>query len=137
MTRRVFIDTNVFVYLFGGDALKADQAEAVVKQGGVISVQVLNEFIAVTRGKYHWPWSQVETSLAAIQQECDVIPLDLAIHRQALDVCQQTNLSIYDGLIVAAAQSSSCSTLYSEDMSHGQTIGSVTIINPFRAASLA
>jgi len=51
-----------------------------------------------------------------------------------LQLCQETNLSIYDGLIVAAALTAGCDTLYSEDMNHRQKIGSLTIINPFRPA---
>ena len=132
--RKVFFDTNVFVYLFVGDPIKADIAEALIQHGGIISVQVLNEFISVTRGKYRFSWDKVEESLTAIRDECDVIPLDLAIHQQALELCQETNLSIYDGLIVAAALTAGCDTLYSEDMNHGQRIGSLKIINPFRPA---
>ena len=132
--RKVFFDTNVFVYLFVGDPIKADIAEALIRHGGIISVQVLNEFISVTRGKYRFSWDKVEESLTAIREECDVIPLDLAIHQQALQLCQETNLSIYDGLIVAAALTAGCDTLYSEDMNHRQKIGSLTIINPFRPA---
>jgi predicted nucleic acid-binding protein len=132
--RKVFFDTNVFVYLFVGDPIKADIAEALIQHGGIISVQVLNEFISVTRGKYRFSWDKVEESLTAIRDECDVIPLDLAIHQQALELCQETNLSIYDGLIVAAALTAGCDTLYSEDMNHGQKIGSLKIINPFRPA---
>ena len=132
--RKVFFDTNVFVYLFVGDPIKADIAEALIQHGGIISVQVLNEFISVTRGKYRFSWDKVEESLTAIRDECDVIPLDLAIHQQALELCQETNLSIYDGLIVAAALTAGCDTLYSEDMNHGHGIGSLKIINPFRPA---
>ena len=47
-----FIDTNVLVYLASGDPVKADKAERVLGEvGGVISVQVLNEFVNVARRK--------------------------------------------------------------------------------------
>ena len=40
---------------------------------------------------------------------------------------------MYDSLIVAAAMSSGCDALYSEDLQDGQVIGSVTVCNPFKA----
>ena len=44
-----FFDTNVLVYLAPGDKVKADRAEALLSDGGVISVQVLNELANVAR----------------------------------------------------------------------------------------
>jgi len=42
-----FIDTNVLLYLLSGDAAKADRAEGILAAGGVLSVQVLDEFASV------------------------------------------------------------------------------------------
>jgi predicted nucleic acid-binding protein len=134
VTGKVFFDTNIFVYLFVDDEFKADRAESIIAGGGVVSVQVLNEFIAVTRGKYRLSWAQIEASLAAIEAECTVIPLDLAIHRRAVTLCRTTHYSIYDGLILAAALHAGCDTLYSEDMQHGRQIEGLTILNPFQSA---
>jgi predicted nucleic acid-binding protein len=42
------------------------------------------------------------------------------------------SFSYWDSLIVAAALDAGCTTLFSEDMQHGQKIESgLTIINPF------
>jgi predicted nucleic acid-binding protein len=43
----------------------------------------------------------------------------------------QTGYQIYDALILAAALEEGCDTLYSEDMQDGQSVGAVTIRNPF------
>ena len=48
----VFLDTNVLLYLLSGDADKADRAEELIADGGVISVQVLNEFASVASRKF-------------------------------------------------------------------------------------
>jgi predicted nucleic acid-binding protein len=133
MTNGVFFDTNIFIYLFVGDPIKADIAESLIRRRGMISVQVLNEFISVTRGKYRFGWDKVKESLAAIREECIIIPLDIAVHEHAIEICQKSKLSIYDSLIAAAALTAGCDTLYSEDMNHGQKIGSLRIINPFRS----
>jgi len=50
-TGRPFFDTNVLLYLLSENAFKADRAEAVLAEGGVISVQVLNEFVSVALRK--------------------------------------------------------------------------------------
>lgn len=44
---KFFFDTNIIMYLLSADAAKADRAEELLAIGGVISVQVLNEFAAV------------------------------------------------------------------------------------------
>jgi len=46
-----FFDTNVVLYLISGDSIKADRAEELIGAGGVISVQVLNEFASVASRK--------------------------------------------------------------------------------------
>ena len=48
---------------------------------------------------------------------------------------QTLALSFWDSLIVAAALDAGCTTLYSEDMQHGQRISDqLTIVNPLLGA---
>jgi predicted nucleic acid-binding protein len=46
-----FFDIDVLLYLLSGDESKADRAEQELSGGGVISVQVLNEFASVATRK--------------------------------------------------------------------------------------
>lgn len=55
-----FFDTNVLLYLVAGDAAKADRVERALSRGGVISVQVLNEFTNVARRKMQLSWAERE-----------------------------------------------------------------------------
>ena len=48
---RAFLDTNVLVYAVSSGDLKKPTANDLVTRGGIVSVQVLNEFVAVARGK--------------------------------------------------------------------------------------
>ncbi len=48
MSGKAFIDTNILIYAFFNDA-KVEIAEAAIAGGGVISVQILNEFVSVCR----------------------------------------------------------------------------------------
>ncbi len=45
--RPVFFDTNLVLYLLSADEHKANTAEALLAQGGMVSVQVLNEAVSV------------------------------------------------------------------------------------------
>jgi len=51
MTTRtdVFFDTNIFINFATSDDTKADTSERTLRIGGIVSIQVLNEFVNVTR----------------------------------------------------------------------------------------
>ena len=127
-----FFDTNVLLYLIGPDLIKADAAQDLVSKGGTISVQVLNEFAAVAIRKYRIDWTRIRDVLATFRAAFAVLPLSVQVHENGLDLCERYKLGFYDALIVAAALQSGCKILFSEDLQHGQTIGGLTIHNPFR-----
>jgi len=127
-----FFDTNVVLCLLSADAAKADRAEELIANGGQISVQVLNELAAVARRKLGMPWHEVREVVMQIRAVCPVTPLTVETHERGLDVAERLGLSVYDGMIVASALLAECTTLYTEDMPHGQIIdGQLTIRNPF------
>ena len=61
-----------------------------------------------------------------------VAPLTAAIHARAVILARERKLSLYDALIVAAAQDAGCQILFSEDLQHGQKFGTLTVENTFR-----
>jgi len=128
---KAFFDTNLLLYLVSSDEAKADRAEALIGRGGIISVQVLNEFVSVASRKSGMRLAEIREFLLTVRANCVVEPLSLQTHDLALELAERFQLSFYDGLIVAAAALAKCTTLYSEDMQDGQTIGGVTIRNPF------
>lgn len=130
----IFFDTNVALYLISADARKADLAEAALAEGGKLSVQVLNEFVAVARRKFAVPWDRIEAVLDALCTVCEVVPLTLATHRQAVALAQRFGFTIYDATIVAAALAAGCTRLCSEDLQSGQRIEGLRIVNPFADA---
>jgi predicted nucleic acid-binding protein len=130
-----FFDTNVLVYLLSSDPKKADRAEALMAEGGVISVQVLNEFVSVARRKLGVPWPDLHDILGVLRAALRVEPITLATHDRALEIAARYKLGIYDALILSAALLAECETVYSEDLQHGQRIaGALRIRNPFRSA---
>ena len=129
---RAFFDTNILIYLFSADPQKADRCEALLAAGGVISVQVLNEFAAVASRKFKAPWADIREALEIFSTTLDVEPLSLETHRLALDLAERHRLNVYDAAILAAAELAGCETLYSEDMHSGLTLASgLALRNPF------
>ena len=128
---KAFFDTNILVYTATSDA-KKQQAVACLGRGGCASVQVLNEFVHVARRKLRHDWPQIELALGLFRASLDdVVPVTLNTHTGAVSLAREHSLSFYDALIVAATIEAGCDTLFTEDMQHGRTFGSVTIVNPF------
>lgn len=127
-----FFDTNVVLYLLSADTAKADRAEELLALGGTISVQVLNEFVAVASRKLRMPLSEIREILIQIRAVCAVESVTIETHERALRVAERYGLSIYDALIVSSALLAGCKTLHSEDLQDGQIIErQLTIRNPF------
>ena len=125
-----FFDTNVLLYLLSKDAAKADRAEALLASGGVVSVQVLNEFASVASRKLMMTIPEVREILSTVRSVCVVKPLDIETHDLGLEMAERYGFSIYDALIVAAAVRAGCAILYTEDLQQGQVIEKLQIRNP-------
>jgi predicted nucleic acid-binding protein len=126
-----FLDTNILVYAQQTGA-KADRARALFAGGGKLSVQVLNEFTAVSRRKQQRNWRAIEEAIEDVLTVVDP-PLALThdLHTAAREIAEEHGISFYDALIVASAIEAGCNVLYSEDLQHGRSIGRLAIINPF------
>lgn len=129
---KAFFDTNILLYVLSEDAAKADRAEATLARGGVISVQVLNEFASVASRKHRLTYPEIREALNTFRAICQVEPLTVEIHEHGLAIAERYGFSVYDSLIAAAALKAGCEILYSEDMQDGQTIETRLIVrNPF------
>ena len=135
---RAFFDTNVLIYAFAKDDPRTQTAETLLARGGVVGVQVLNEFVAVAAGKLGMSWEEVLEALSAIRILFpSPWPLSVETHDTALRIAGRYRYHIFDSLVISAALEASCSVLYSEDMQDGQVIEGprpqrLTICNPFR-----
>jgi predicted nucleic acid-binding protein len=136
-----FIDTNVFIYqLDTRDPRKhaiADRivGEALATDNACISFQVIQECLNTVLRK-----AEITLDAAAARLYVDTVlaPLDrvassIELYRSALHLQQRWKFSFYDSLIVAAALEAGCKHLLSEDLQHGQRIGTLRIENPFRS----
>jgi predicted nucleic acid-binding protein len=127
-----FIDTNVLIYLMSSDELKATRAEQIMEAGGVISIQVLNEFTSVARRKLSMSWEEIREFTGIVRSICSVEKLSDSIYDLGCQLAERYSLSVYDAMIVASALTSGCTTLFSEDMQDGLIIDKkLKISNPF------
>jgi predicted nucleic acid-binding protein len=139
MKDRFFLDTNLFVYSFDRNApAKAKRArdliaEAVTSRKGIVSYQVVQEFLNVALKQFDRPMkpAEAEQYLTAVFRPLLSVYASQGLFLEALRLCERHRLGWYDSLIVAAAIEGQCSVLYSEDLQHGMRIGELVIKNPF------
>ncbi|MBV8189406.1 MAG: PIN domain-containing protein [Alphaproteobacteria bacterium] len=138
MAARRFIDTNVLLYsisLHPREAAKRQRAIALLASEDLaLSAQVLQEFyVQATRsGRPDALPHDIASGLVRAWARFPVQEISLAIVTAALDIRARHGFSYWDAAIIAAAQALGCRELLSEDMSHGQRVGSVRIVDPFR-----
>ena len=132
-----FVDTNVLIYAHdGGAGSRHDSSVSLLKRlfdsgTGALSVQVLSEFYAAATKK-----------LGMKAQEAEDILNDLEpwkLHRPsrasllaASRLHRQHKISWWDALILQSALELGSSILWSEDFTHGQRFGTITVQNPFK-----
>ena len=99
----------------------------------LISVQVLNEFANVARRKLGLAWPELAQVMVDIRRFATVQDLTVVVHDRGLALAQRHQMNLYDAMVAAAALEAGCSTLWSEDLQHGQKLDrTLTIRNPFR-----
>jgi predicted nucleic acid-binding protein len=134
MNDRVFLDTNILVYLYSEDEPEKQFVALQIfdKVHCVTSTQVLNEFCSVCLRKLGMSSKEVLLSINEIIENCEICYIDMETIQQALSVKGKYRFSYYDCLVLASALLNGCKNLYSEDMQHNQLIEEkLTIINPF------
>lgn len=133
----IFLDTNILLYSIGTrqeDAGKAEVAQHLLeRRDAVLSVQVLQEFyVQATRASRPDPLPhEMATAFIHTWHRFRIIDNTLEMLDSALKLRMQLNYSLWDCLIIIAAQTAECSTLYTEDMSHGRRVGDLVLCNPF------
>ena len=94
---------------------------------------VLGEFYVTITRKLAQPLDPaVATQAIEWLGSLPVVPVDTLLVKRAVETSRTSQLSYWDGLIVAAAASAGCECLLSEDLNDGQKIGEVRVENPYR-----
>ncbi len=128
-----FFDTSVLLHLVSAETRKADRVEELLASRGTISVQVLNEFMAVARRKLGMTTGEVREILGVVRKLCTVEDVSAETHDRAALVHERYGFGFFDSVLVASALMSGARDLYTEDLQHGQVIDKrLRVINPFR-----
>jgi predicted nucleic acid-binding protein len=138
MSGRTFIDTNVFVYAFDtNEPVKQQIALRTLAETGdraVLSTQVLSEFYVVATRKLPDPLApRIAAEIIGELSRLSVVDTDTVLVGSAIEISDWSQISFWDGLIVAAASASGCDRILTEDLAAGATLAGVHIVNPFLA----
>jgi predicted nucleic acid-binding protein len=137
MSAEFFVDTNILLYGYDLDAgEKRVMAQGLLSEGWAnvgslaISVQVLQEFFvnAMRQGLSRDTVVQILEDLSL----WPVVDNTLELFGRGISLQKRYQISLWDAMIVAAAQSSGARTLLTEDLNHGQDYGGVIASNPFK-----
>lgn len=134
---RFFIDTNILVY--ANDRSSPDKqsiareliAHAFASRLGCLSTQVLQEFFVVATRKAGVPASNARAQVIKLS-ELDTVLLDDDIIVGAIDLHIIHQISFWDAMVIKAAAKAGSRRIFTEDLTHGQTLDGVQIVNPFR-----
>ncbi len=134
----IFIDTNILVYAFDKTTKRKHEIAArTVEHGwnnknGCLSLQVIQEFYVTVTRKIAQPLDaptarQIVVDLSNWKTHFPTMDDVL----QAIDIQEAHQIPYWDAMVIQSAVRLGCTTLVSEDLTHGQIIAGVEIINPF------
>ncbi|MCQ8783557.1 PIN domain-containing protein [Mangrovibrevibacter kandeliae] len=133
----VFLDTNILIYAALGQEDEQHRFETarriVLMEDYCTSSQVLAEFYVNVQKKGTPPLTAeraAEWVRVLARKPCQ--PVDAEVVRSGVALSRRYQISYWDGAILAAAERLGAHTVYTEDLSHGQSYGSVRVINPFK-----
>jgi predicted nucleic acid-binding protein len=134
-----FVDTNVLLYAYDPDAgVRHERARLLIGElgrghRGVLSVQVLQEFYVNAVRRIAVPLSpeQARERLRVLARWRTHSPLAHDV-LAATELAERYQISFWDAMIVRSASELGCDTLWTEDLTHGQRIAGVEILNPFQ-----
>ena len=135
MNDRVFLDTNLIVYLYSEkEPVKREAAYQILnKYNCVINIQSLKEASNVWFKKFEWDGLKIRKHLDNVELVCDeILQISRKTINKAIEVKDKYGFSFYDCVMLASALEGNCGIIFSEDMNDGQIIdGKLKIANPF------
>jgi len=134
---KVFFDSNILVYTIDSNFPdKQVVSSKIIKDSiknntGFISTQCLQEFYNVSTKKLNCSKEYAKTFVEGFSNSFEIQQINTQLILSAIDISIKYQFSFWDSLIISSAISCDCSILYSEDLSNGQVIEGIKIVNPF------
>jgi predicted nucleic acid-binding protein len=133
---KIFIDTNILVYTLDTTNPKKQKiAQKLFKdisnnEKPVISTQVLQEFYSASTTKLKVDKLLAKSILHSFTN-MEIVQVNMDIIEQGIDISILSQISFWDGVIIASAEHAKCSVILSEDLHNGQIIRGIEVRNPF------
>jgi predicted nucleic acid-binding protein len=134
MKDKVFIDTNILIYLITDNSNKKDIIISKISEfeNCYLSIQVINEFANTCIKKKLFKSEEIAEIIKELRKVFNILEIYLDTILQALKIQNKYKYSFYDSLIISTASENGCSIIFTEDLQHNQLIEKkVKIINPF------
>lgn len=136
------VDTNILIYSVDDrypakSRVAGKVVDAVLANGGILSLQVCGEFYRVATRKLGM---KPERARAEVEYLLDAFPVfgaTKATTRAALNLAAAGRFSYWDANLVSAAEAAGCDHLFSEDMAADDAFGRLEIVNPFSGDALS
>ena len=135
---RTFIDTNIIIYAYDASSgSKHERAREILMElwnsgDGVLSTQVLQELFVCLTGKIAKPMGARQArEIISDLLKWDVVVNDGNSILNAIEIHLKYRYSFWDSMIISSAIRANATNLLSEDLSHGQRIQWLKILNPF------
>ena len=132
-----FLDTNILLYSISQNPTESQKRQRAIElledDSGALSIQVLQEFyVQATRAsRADAIPHDLATGLIEAWMRFRIQDMNVPIMRSALRIRQMHRFSFWDSAIIAAALALGCERVYTEDLTHGQVVDGLTIVNPF------
>ena len=132
-----FLDTNVLAYSIDSRFPEKQRKaldilrKAVVKRNAAVSIQVLTEFSSVALKKLGQSPSEIRQEVMVWAERLVLVAPSVRHLTRALEIHAFCQISIWDALVVAAAEAGGCDTILSEDLGAGQRYCNILVENPF------
>jgi len=133
-------DTNILIYSVDlRDLAKHNLARTLVRRcgllDGVLSIQCLTEFYRATTRKKILSTGLAFDVVLETREAFDIVSPDENDLLRAMQSHSVYGTQFFDALMLATLERGGCTTVFSEDFSHRQTFGTLTILNPFKLSS--
>ncbi|MBS1825827.1 MAG: PIN domain-containing protein [Acidobacteria bacterium] len=131
-----FLDTNILVYAAAGHGHAEEKRRRALQlmesENFGLSAQILQEFYVTVVRKIAVPLTPAKALewIEALEQ-FPCVSLDSGLVKTAALLSVRYKVSYWDAAVIAAAEASGATTLYTEELNSGQRYGNVYAQNPF------
>ncbi len=129
-----FFDTNIIAYAAESDSPEPDKRDLsrslMQTRSIILSTQVMLELYSVMLRRLAYAAGTAQHWISSLADET-VVTLHAQDVLDGIALSRRYKISHFDGLILHAAQMADSDIVYTEDLNHGQTYGTVRVCNPF------